>query len=455
MPEMAAYARVDGTQGIINLPHPTSQRHPRMPIRDRAAIFSPFAALSGHGAAIAETARLTEHRIELDEDTRAAEEVSGTGTALGFGRRGGDPAGGCGCPGERHLPNTPIVDRKREHGAVSVVLPFAVRSNQARGAGKENPMNIRKPTDYSAMYRTLDQLMGAELPQMELYFEIGRAVCSRPEKGAAVMAAEYLQANYPECKGFSLRNLRRMREFYRAYADNPVLRALALKLGWTQNAAILEGYEGSRERAWYLRAALEYNWTKAELLEQIQAGAWLQSTLDEQTDSCYTEGNTVRVECLEYEEDPFCVSWKYLSEPDGRVCDEGFGEESGTGGPVPDRLGGHQPGGNRQSGLSASPAEAGGARHLLRRPRRPAAPQSRLRGVRPAHWDGQGQPPKHVPYLRRGLQRQDAPTDGIRRPPGAGGSGPLVHRRFRRHLAGCAGRVPRAAGQFDRGMTWR
>lgn len=56
---------------IINLPHPTSKRHPRMPIRDRAAIFSPFAALSGHGAAIAETARLTEQRIELDEDTRA------------------------------------------------------------------------------------------------------------------------------------------------------------------------------------------------------------------------------------------------------------------------------------------------------------------------------------------------------------------------------------------------
>ena len=56
---------------IINLPHPTSQRHPRMPIRDRAAIFSPFAALGGHGAAIAETARLTERRMELDEDTRA------------------------------------------------------------------------------------------------------------------------------------------------------------------------------------------------------------------------------------------------------------------------------------------------------------------------------------------------------------------------------------------------
>ena len=56
---------------IIHLPHPTSAKHPRMPIRDRAAIFSPFAALSDHSAAIAETARLTEQKIELDEDTKA------------------------------------------------------------------------------------------------------------------------------------------------------------------------------------------------------------------------------------------------------------------------------------------------------------------------------------------------------------------------------------------------
>ena len=56
---------------ILHLSHPTSKKHPRMPISDRAAIFSPFAALSGHGAAIAETARLTDRRIELDEDTRA------------------------------------------------------------------------------------------------------------------------------------------------------------------------------------------------------------------------------------------------------------------------------------------------------------------------------------------------------------------------------------------------
>lgn len=56
---------------IINLPHPTSARHPRMPMADRAAQFSPFAALVGHGAAIEETARLTDQKVELTEEGKA------------------------------------------------------------------------------------------------------------------------------------------------------------------------------------------------------------------------------------------------------------------------------------------------------------------------------------------------------------------------------------------------
>ena len=52
---------------IIRLPHPDSPKHPRMSLYDRAAQFSPFAALTGHSAAIAETGRLTDQRAELDE----------------------------------------------------------------------------------------------------------------------------------------------------------------------------------------------------------------------------------------------------------------------------------------------------------------------------------------------------------------------------------------------------
>ena len=52
---------------IIHLPHPDSPKHPRMSLYDRAAQFSPFAALTGHSAAIAETGRLTDSRVILDE----------------------------------------------------------------------------------------------------------------------------------------------------------------------------------------------------------------------------------------------------------------------------------------------------------------------------------------------------------------------------------------------------
>ena len=52
---------------IINLPHHVSPTHQRMSMHDRAAQFAPFAALVGYDDAVAETARLTEARPELDE----------------------------------------------------------------------------------------------------------------------------------------------------------------------------------------------------------------------------------------------------------------------------------------------------------------------------------------------------------------------------------------------------
>ncbi len=57
---------------IIHLSRPVSEKQARMSIHDRAAQFSPFAALVGYDAAIAETARLTDFRIELEEGEKAA-----------------------------------------------------------------------------------------------------------------------------------------------------------------------------------------------------------------------------------------------------------------------------------------------------------------------------------------------------------------------------------------------
>jgi len=55
---------------IIELPHHVSDRHPQMPLSDRAAQFSPFAALTGYDAAVEETARWTEEKRELTEEQK-------------------------------------------------------------------------------------------------------------------------------------------------------------------------------------------------------------------------------------------------------------------------------------------------------------------------------------------------------------------------------------------------
>ena len=56
---------------IINLPHHVSVSRPQMPVSDRAAQFSPFAALTGYDAAVKETARLTDARIDIDENRKS------------------------------------------------------------------------------------------------------------------------------------------------------------------------------------------------------------------------------------------------------------------------------------------------------------------------------------------------------------------------------------------------
>ena len=62
---------IDDYRDIINLPHYVSDRHPQMSVHDRAAQFAPFAALTGHSAAVEETARIVHSKMELAEDAVA------------------------------------------------------------------------------------------------------------------------------------------------------------------------------------------------------------------------------------------------------------------------------------------------------------------------------------------------------------------------------------------------
>ena len=61
---------MDNYEDIINLEHHISSKHPRMSIRDRSAQFAPFSALNGYDNAVKETARMTDNRIEIDEEIK-------------------------------------------------------------------------------------------------------------------------------------------------------------------------------------------------------------------------------------------------------------------------------------------------------------------------------------------------------------------------------------------------
>ena len=135
-------------------------------------------------------------------------------------------------------------------------------------------MNVRKPANYGTMYRELTASLAQNLPQMDEIYAIGKAISHRSEKGAAVAAAEFLQANFPVRTGFSPRNVRRMRDFYRTYENDQTLLRLAMKIGWTLNVVIMEAELTRDARKWYLEQARRGGWTKAELQAALHTEAY-------------------------------------------------------------------------------------------------------------------------------------------------------------------------------------
>ena len=290
-------------------------------------------------------------------------------------------------------------------------------------------MNVRKPVDYGTMYRELTAILAQNLPQMDEIFAIGKAISQRLEKGAAVAAAEFLRANFPDRTGFSPRNVRRMRDFYKTYENDQTLLQLAMKIGWTMNVVIMEAELTKNARHWYLQKANAGGLSKTDLLGMIESAAHLEISLDESRQDWYTKENNDCSEKIQHEKDPVYLPRQHLPQSDGGVRDEELGEKSRAGITISYRVGGDQPGRNRQSGLSSGAAQAGGTWDQLQRSCSAAADEPRLRRIRSADWHGQCQPAGYAPHLRRRLCRQDVPPDGSYRPPRQC-SRPVVHRRF-------------------------
>jgi len=116
--------------------------------------------------------------------------------------------------------------------------------------------------------------VNAEL--INLYWNVGEYISKKiqnSEWGESVVAelAKYIQNNEPEIKGFSDKNIWRMKQFYEAYKDLPKLSAMLREISWSHNLAIFSRCKTPEEREFYLKISKQENYSLRELERQISA----------------------------------------------------------------------------------------------------------------------------------------------------------------------------------------
>jgi len=118
------------------------------------------------------------------------------------------------------------------------------------------------------------RVVNAEL--INLYWSIGEHISKKIEQsewGSSVVTelAKYIQQNEPEIKGFSDKNMWRMKQFYEAYKDFPKLSTLLRGISWSHNLAIFSRCKTAEERELYLKLAKKESYSFRELDRQISA----------------------------------------------------------------------------------------------------------------------------------------------------------------------------------------
>ncbi|HBR09000.1 MAG TPA: hypothetical protein DD735_08940 [Clostridiales bacterium] len=157
-----------------------------------------------------------------------------------------------------------------------------LHKNRLPRAGKEKSMKALK--NDSTIY--VDQIEHAvadcyaknaepsNTELMRLYYAIGHCICAQGEKAFVVHLAEILAVRLPQVKGFSPRNLRRMRDLYSTYENSPELMHKAQTLGWTQNVIILECCENNEQRSYYIDLVINKDLSKLSLMREIETDAF-------------------------------------------------------------------------------------------------------------------------------------------------------------------------------------
>jgi len=142
------------------------------------------------------------------------------------------------------------------------------------------------PRGYAELLRDLKQkIQSAQLRAslavnqelVLLYWRIGREILVKQERenwGAKVIdrLSADLKTAFPEMKGFSPRNLKYMRAFAEAWPEGAIVQQPAAQIPWFHHCVLLDKVKDSSEREWYVRATLQYGWSRDVLVHQIESG---------------------------------------------------------------------------------------------------------------------------------------------------------------------------------------
>ena len=119
---------------------------------------------------------------------------------------------------------------------------------------------------------------------IELYWQIGEMLSRKIESaewgdGVVDELAQHIARTYPGLRGFTRRNLYRMRQFYETYRADKIVSPLATQLPWTHHLIILGQSQRAEEREFYVRQAIKEKWGKRELERQIKTALFERSLL--------------------------------------------------------------------------------------------------------------------------------------------------------------------------------
>ena len=121
---------------------------------------------------------------------------------------------------------------------------------------------------------------------IDLYWRVGKYISDKiavSEWGDGVVKqlAEYIERNSPDIKGFSDKNLWRMKQFYETYCDgDEKLSPLVRQINWTNNLIILSRTRTKDEKTFYLEQCVKERWSKRELNRQIDSALYERSQLN-------------------------------------------------------------------------------------------------------------------------------------------------------------------------------